>query len=63
MKGLGRTLVINLVVIVVLAGAAYIGYSYWYQGYTWVTGVKSVVVFWVGSREKLPAVAGPISDT
>lgn len=37
MKGLGRTLIINLVVIVVLAGAAYIGYSYWYQGYTYVT--------------------------
>jgi multidrug resistance efflux pump len=37
MKGLGRTLMINLVVLVVLAGAAYIGYSYWYQGYTYVT--------------------------
>lgn len=37
MKGAARILLINVVVLVVLAGAAYIGYSYWYQGYTYVT--------------------------
>jgi multidrug resistance efflux pump len=36
MKGLGRVLMINLVVLLVLAGAAAIGYYYWYQGYTYV---------------------------
>ncbi len=43
MKGVARILVINLAILVVLAGAAAIGYWYWYQGYHYVsTGNASV---------------------
>lgn len=43
MSRLVRVLLINLAVLVVLAGAGAIAYSYWYQGYTYVSTANAQV--------------------